>query len=105
MIDNDKDQPPFPGLGKTPREIPDEEEKKRELARILLRQQQQQDQSLQEGITFLFRSIVRFVFYVVIGAFVIIFGRDLLSTSRPGGMILMLAGTGLIIKGMMSLGG
>lgn len=105
MVDKSPDQENTPELERTSKEVYLDEKQQKEAEERLRRQEQQEDQSLREGMGFLVKSSFQFVFYVVIGAFVVIFSRDLQATNYPGGVLLMFVGLGLIIKGMISLGG
>lgn len=105
MVDQSRDQEKTPELERTSKEVYLDEKQQKEAEERLRRQQQQEDQSLREGLGFLVKSSFQFVFYVVIGAFILIFGQDFRATNYPGGILLMLLGLGLIIKGMISLGG
>src|SRR5262245_10834245 len=106
MVENkNKNAPLNPMEEKTPREVYLTEKEEQEAQARILREQQAQDRSLREGVGYLFQVVILFIFYVVIGAFVFMFGRDLVATQHPFGFLLILAGGGLIVKGMMYLGG
>jgi len=80
------------------------EEKKQREARKK-RQRLLEVQSLREGFSFLIRTTVEFVIFVVAGALFIIKGREIQQTDYPLGTTLLVLGVILILKGILSAGG
>jgi hypothetical protein len=91
-------------LSQTNREIQLGLDERREVELRVQKELRRQDQSLREGLAFLVQATIKFVFYVTIGAFVIMFGQDISAKNFATGALIMAAGAGLVIKGMLSLG-
>ena len=83
---------------------PAKEERKR-IEASLKRQQLLEDQSLREGFRFLFKSVLQFILFVSVGAFLIIKSQDFSRNGNALGVLFLAGGTILILRGMISLGG